>query len=112
MKTCYLKPTTRGCFVGALEERWKIADKVDIPKGAQFVVWPLGNEKRGPKLLELAAPGADISQQAILIAKLFYADRNRYYGTRRVNLSGRMEVTTKADFNLYENDRDLGLTVR
>ena len=112
MKPCYLSHTRRGCYVGTIQERWTIDGKVDLPRGSQFVVWPLGTDEKGPKLLEVAPPGSDISKAAILLVKLFHVKGNQYYGTRRVTLRGELQVTTSAEFNLFQNERDFGLTVR
>ena len=112
MSPCYLKKTGRGSFEGKTQEAWKIAGKINIPAGSTFVLWQLGNNEQGPKLIELAAPGNDIAKRAILLLKVFHAKENRYYGKRRVNLSGPLEVTVQADFNVYQNEDDFGLTVR
>ena len=110
-KTCFLKPDPRGCFVGEINEPWEIEGKVNIPAGARFVLWRLGTEERGPKLVELAAPNADITKKAILLLKVYFAENNRYYGKRRLDLRGPMAVTKDAKFNVFENSEDFGLTV-
>ena len=85
--------------------------KVDIPAGSTFILWRLGNEETGPKLVELAPPDGDVRTTAILLLKVYHVQGNHYFGTRRINLTGPTAVTTSARFNVYENESDFGLMV-
>ena len=111
IKPCYLEKQRRGDYVGTITEAWRIDRKIDIQEGSKFVVWPMGSDKQGPKLLEFVPPGADVATDAILLAKLHHTEKNRWYGKRKVDLTGGNRITTEADFNLYDNGRNFGLTV-
>ena len=110
-KRCYLRPGPRGAFEGKIKARWTVKGKFDIPAGSTFILWRLGNEDTGLKLVELAPPDGDVRTTAILLLKVYHVQGNHYFGTRRINLTGPTAVTTSARFNVYENESDFGLMV-
>ena len=110
-KRCYLKPGPRGAFEGQIKERWTVEGKVDIPAGSTFILWRLGNDETGPKLVELAPPDGDVRTTAILLLKVYHVEKNHYFGMRRIDLNGPTTVKTSARFNVYENESDFGLMV-
>ena len=110
-RPCYLEKQRRGDYVGTISEAWKIDGKIDIPEGSKFVVWSMGSDHRGPKLLEFVPRGGDVATDAILLVKLHHTEGNRWYGKRKVDLTGRNTITTEAHFSLYENKKNIGLTV-
>ena len=117
LKPCYLWHDPRGCHVGRIEEPWKIPDAIHIDKGSQFVLWELGNETSGPKLIELVPPDGDVTRDAILLLKVFHWEKNRYFGMPHATLLGRRKsdpprVDSRAKFTVFANERNFGLTVQ